>query len=224
MELTNEYEVAASVDTLWDVLNDVERVAPFVPGFELQEVDGETYRGTIKIKVGAITASYNAEIEVLERNRDERRVVMEMKGRERRGPGSVHAQVTSRLQPAGAATKIRLDTEVQVTGRVAQFGSGVLSDVSGTLLRQFVGRLEDDLRSSPAPAGSAAENGSAVPTPLGAAAAGAGNGDRPAASASGDNVLDVGAVAGRAVLKRAAPVLAAGAMIAVALYLSRTRR
>lgn len=210
MELNNEYEVAASADTLWDVLNDVERVAPFVPGFDLQEVDGETYRGTIKIKVGAITASYNAEIEMLERDPAQRRVVMEISGRERRGPGSVHAKVTSQLEQSDSKAKIRLTTDVQVTGRVAQFGSGVLADVSGTLLRQFVSRLEEDLRAP------AAADGAPVPDSPG--------GVPPAEPAAGDDVLDIGAAAGPVLLKRVAPALAVGLAIAIVSYLAGRRR
>lgn len=207
MELSSEYEVAASADTLWEVLNDVERIAPFVPGFDLQEIDGETYRGTIKIKVGAITVSYNAEIEVLERDAAGRRVVMEVAGRERRGPGSVNARVTSTLQPQGAATRIVLATDVHVTGKVAQFGSGVLADVSASLLRQFVTNLEGDLRSGPA--SSEAASGGAGGSPR----------SRPA-----DDVLDVGAVAGPVLLKRAAPAVLAGVVMGLLGYLVGRRR
>jgi carbon monoxide dehydrogenase subunit G len=222
MQLNSEYDVAATADALWPVLNDVERVAPFVPGFELVEADGETYRGTIKVKVGAITVSYNAEIEVLERDERERRVVMEVSGRERRGPGSVHARVTSTLEPRGEATRIALVTDVQVTGRVAQFGSGVLGDVSASLLRQFVGELERDL-TAPAPV-----NGSATVADVAAtsrpAASATGSAARPAASARRSDVLDIGAVAGPVLARRLAPAVAAGIGLFAIGYLAGRRR
>lgn len=225
MELKNGYDVAASVDTLWDVLNDVERIAPFVPGFDLQEVDGDTYRGTIKVKAGAISVSYNAEIEVIERDAAARRVVMEVSGRERRGPGSVNAKVTSSLAPAGERTRIELLTEVQVTGKVAQFGSGVLSDVSDALVGQFVSRLEEHLADTGAAAAAAPANGGAP-----AAVQPSVSGPRPAARPSSqgdDDVVDIGAVAGPAMLRRMAPAAAAVAVPLVALLaylLGRARR
>jgi carbon monoxide dehydrogenase subunit G len=217
MELKNQYEIGAPVDTLWDVLNDVERIAPFVPGFALAEVDGDTYRGTIKIKVGAITVSYNAEIEVLERDEAAKRVVMEVSGRERRGPGSVHAKVTSLLHPRDERTQIALVTEVQVTGKVAQFGSGVLSDVSASLLGQFVKGLEEELQpSGAAPAaganGAAAANGTTV------------TGAAPAPERRAPDVLDIGSVAGPALAKRALPALVAGLLMGVVGYVVGRRQ
>ena len=197
MLLTNEYEVAAPVDTLWELLNDVERIAPYVPGFELTEVEGDTYRGTIKVKVGAVTVSYNAEIEVLERDAAAKVVVMEVAGRERRGPGSVNAKVTSRLSPAPAGASIALETDVEVTGKVAQFGSGVLGDVSSALLARFVKGLEGHLGEA-------------------AAAPANGNGAAPAAAPrprpERDDVVDIGAVAGKAMMARVGVPAAAGAL------------
>lgn len=208
MQLTNEYEVAASIDALWELLNDVERIAPFVPGFTLEEAQGDTYRGTIKVKVGAVTVSYNAEIEVLERDAEQRRVIMDVSGRERRGPGSMHAVVTSQLSATPSGSRIALDTDVEVTGRVAQFGSGVLGDVSATLLARFVEGLEDHLAegvTTPAPA--APSPGTAAPITNGAATA-----PRAAPSPTPrSDVVDIGAVAGKAVLHRVAlPALAGG--------------
>jgi carbon monoxide dehydrogenase subunit G len=201
MELKNQYEVAGPAETLWDVLNDVERIAPFVPGFDLKEVEGDTYRGTIKVKVGAITVSYNAEIEVVERDADARRVVMEVSGRERRGPGSVNATVSSTLEPDGARTRIALTTDVQVTGKVAQFGGGVLADVSDALVGQFVRALEGHLQAGDAEHAGSAPGGvdgggpEREPAPSRASAAA-----KPPAS----DVLDNGAVAAPAMLKRMA--------------------
>lgn len=211
MQISNESSVRARLDELWGVLNDVERVAPYVPGFELQEVDGDVYRGTVKVKVGAVTIAYNAEIEMLERDVDAHRVVMAVSGRERRGPGSMDASVTSTLSPDGDATRIALSTELKVTGRVAQFGSGVLADVSGSLLKQFVAALEDGVVTAPASAG--------APTAPDSPAAQVPRPPRPAPTRpAGGDVIDITGVAGRSVAKRAAPLALAGTAIAVVFY------
>jgi len=212
MQITNSSSVHAPLETLWQVLNDVERVAPYVPGFELQEVDGDSYRGTIKVKVGAVTVAYNAEIEVLERDVEGRRVLMSVSGRERRGPGSMNASVTSVLSPAGESTEMSLTTDLQVTGRVAQFGSGVLADVSGSLLTQFVQALEQGLIATRAETSSEHVADSSASAPAAP----------PRAPVS--DVVDITAVAGWSVAKRIAPQAAAAVLIAVVFYLLGRRR
>jgi carbon monoxide dehydrogenase subunit G len=219
MQISNESSVHAPFETLWEVLNDIERVAPFVPGFALEEVEGDTYRGTVKIKVGAVTVAYNSEIEVLERDADVGRVVMAVSGRERRGPGSMNANVTSILTAEGDSTKIALTTELQVTGKVAQFGSGVLGDVSASLLNQFIAALEDGV------VGAQAATPELSPAAVSANAAGAPQSARkvaPASSAS--DVVDITAMAGRSLTKRAAPLALGGALIAAIFYALGRRR
>jgi carbon monoxide dehydrogenase subunit G len=192
MQLTDAFLVAAPAEVLWPVLNDIERVAPFVPGFVLEDVDGDTYRGTIKVKLGAITASYNAEIEVLERDAETRRVVFELAGRERRGPGTVKANVTSQLVPDDGSTRLELVTDVKVTGRVAQLGMGAMADVSHKLLGQFVTSIEQDLAGANG-AGAAA----AAPAPDATG--------RPPSPKTGEP-LDLGPVAGDLMRQRLVPV------------------
>jgi carbon monoxide dehydrogenase subunit G len=203
MQLTDAFDVAAPADVLWPLLNDVERIAPFVPGFVLEDVDGETYRGTIKVRLGAITASYNAEIDVLERDEAARRVVFELAGRERRGPGTVKANVTSQLVPNGDATRLDLVTDVHVTGRVAQLGMGAMADVSRKLIGQFVKSIEQHLAAEPAGDGAATR---AAPGGAGAA--------RPDAPPPAAEAVDLGAVAGDAMKERLLPV--AGLLFAAA--------
>ncbi len=207
MEIVNHTSVNAPLETLWDVLEDVERVSPYIPGFELQEVDGDVYRGTVKVKLGAVTVAYNAEIEVLRRDADTRTVTMEISGRERRGPGSVHATVLSQLAPQNGATAISMTTDLRLTGRVAQLGGGVIQDVSQRLLRQFAAALEEGV--APRPAVEAHADGAEQPA-----------GSPRAAVAP----VDLTAAAGGAALRRLGPFAALLLAAAVVSYRLGRRR
>ncbi|MEZ5143638.1 MAG: SRPBCC family protein [Acidimicrobiales bacterium] len=150
MELSNEFEVGVGIDEAWDVLTDLERIAPCLPGATLKEVvevDGVThYHGTVKVKVGPIQATYKGEAHLVEEDRDSGRVLLVAAGREARGQGtasaSISAQLTERPGDDGPCTQVSLVTDLSVTGKVAQFGRGVLSDVSAKLLGTFVENLE----------------------------------------------------------------------------------
>jgi carbon monoxide dehydrogenase subunit G len=142
MELTNEFEVAVPVETAWAVLIDVERIAPCLPGAQLREVEGDEYRGAVKIKVGPITTSYDGALRFIELDQKGHRAVLKAEGRETRGQGNVSAVITATMSPSGTGTKVTVDTDLSITGKVAQFGRGVLADVSSKLLDQFVTNLE----------------------------------------------------------------------------------
>jgi uncharacterized protein len=142
MELTNDFEVAVPVDEAWTVLTDIERIAPCMPGAQLQEVEGDEYRGIVKVKVGPITAQYKGTATFVEKDDDKHVAVLKADGRDTRGQGNANAVITARLEPAGDATKVSVNTDLTVTGKVAQFGRGVLADVSAKLLDQFVENLE----------------------------------------------------------------------------------
>jgi len=142
MELTNEFEVSVPVEQAWRVLTDVERIAPCLPGAQLQEVEGEEYRGIVKVKVGPITAQYKGTALFVEKNDDAHRAVLSATGRDTRGQGNAAAVVTAQLEPAGTGTRVTVTTDLTITGKVAQFGRGVLADVSSKLLGQFVENLE----------------------------------------------------------------------------------
>jgi carbon monoxide dehydrogenase subunit G len=142
MELTNEFRVDASPDTTWSVLTDLERIAPCMPGAQLQEVEGERYRGVVKVKVGPITAQYKGTTTFLERDEAARRAVLKADGRETRGQGSASATITVTLQPDGNGTTVTVLTDLRITGKVAQFGRGVIADISADLLARFVESLE----------------------------------------------------------------------------------
>ncbi|MFZ6005249.1 MAG: SRPBCC domain-containing protein [Actinomycetota bacterium] len=142
MELTNEFRVALPVERAWAVLTDVERIAPCMPGAQLQEIEGDEYRGVVKIKVGPITAQYKGQATFLEQDETRHVAVLRAEGRETRGQGNASATITATLAPEGDGTAVSVVTDLTVTGRVAQFGRGVLADVSAKLLDQFVDCLE----------------------------------------------------------------------------------
>ena len=152
MELTNEFHVSVPVERAWAVLTDVERIAPCMPGAELHEVEGDEYRGVVKVKVGPITAQYKGTATFVERDDDAHRAVLRAEGRDTRGQGNANATVTATLQPDGDGTRVEVVTDLAVTGKVAQFGRGVLADVSAKLLGQFVERLETDVLNGEEPA------------------------------------------------------------------------
>lgn len=150
MELTNEFTVEVPVEEAWAILTDVERIAPCMPGAQLQEVEGDEYRGVVKVKVGPVTAEYRGKATFVERDETAHRAVLRAEGRESRGQGNANATITAVLEAVGGSTKVSVGTDLTITGRVAQFGRGVLADVSNKLLGQFVDSLEATVLSGPA--------------------------------------------------------------------------
>ena len=151
MKIEDQFRVAVPVETAWTVFLDVERIAPCMPGAQLEEVEGDEYRGVVKVKVGPITAQYKGAARILEADEAARRIVIKAEGRDTRGQGNASATVTVLLAADGAdATQVSVDTDLNVTGKVAQFGRGVLADVSGKLLGQFVTCLEAKILSGDA--------------------------------------------------------------------------
>jgi carbon monoxide dehydrogenase subunit G len=232
MELSNEFRVGVSVPEAWKVLTDVERIAPMLPGAQLQEVEGDEYRGVVKVKVGPISAQYKGQATFVERDEDAGRVVLKASGRDTRGQGNASALITATMLPDGDGTKVSVVTDLTITGKVAQFGRGVLAEVSAKLIGQFVNSLEADLAASGEPAqttevaGNGAGPESETTTTEGSVA---GNG---AATAGGVRVIsgpdaepvDLMAVGGGSVMKRLGPVLVAGVVILVVLALRRRLR
>jgi carbon monoxide dehydrogenase subunit G len=161
MEITDSFRVSAPIEQTWGVLLDLERIAPCMPGAQLQEVEGDEYRGIVKVKVGPITAQYKGAARLAEVDEPNRRVVLDAQGRDTRGQGNAKALITVQMAEEGGGTKVDVHTDLQITGKVAQFGRGVLADVSTKLLGQFVERLETDVLSG-GPAEVAAEG--AAPT------------------------------------------------------------
>lgn len=246
MELINEFDVSVPIDTAWSVLTDVERIAPCLPGAQLQEIEGEEYRGIVKVKVGPITAQYKGRATFLEMDREAHRLVLDAAGRDTRGAGNASAIITAQLEASGSGTHVTVTTDLTVTGKVAQFGRGVLADVSAKILTQFVDNLEQtvlvDVDASAAghepsdgadgaePAAASAvagtEAASAATDPLAQGS--------PAAATSAPAVrkidqpepeaIDLLESAGTPVLKRAVPVLGVAVAALIVWRLLRRRR
>ena len=210
MELTNEFRVSVPVDEAWSVLTDLERIAPCMPGAELQEVEGDEYRGVVKIKVGPITAQYKGRASFQSLDADEHKAVLKAEGRDTRGQGNASATVTAELQAEGSGTSVRITTDLNVTGKVAQFGRGVLADVSAKLLAQFVSQLETDVLSGASPTPAASAPGTEPPAAAEAPAAAA-PGAAPAPAPSGTEEGAALVAAENGTVKTAAPESANGA-------------
>jgi carbon monoxide dehydrogenase subunit G len=221
MELTNEFTVGVPVDEAWKVLTDVERIAPCLPGAELQEVEGDEYRGVVKIKVGPITAQYKGVARFQERDEAGHKVVLKAEGRDTRGQGNASALITATLVPQGDRTKVTVVTDLTISGKVAQFGRGVLPDVSAKLMDQFAKALDAEVSGggsgSSAPAADLSDEGEpAAPV-------------APAAPATGPRRIEskpaepisVGSMVSATMKRRVAGV---GSTVVVLLWLMRRRR
>ena len=145
MELKSEFRVGIPVEQAWSTLTDVEFIAPCMPGAQLTEVDGDEFKGGVKIKVGPITAQYKGAAKFVELDEANRRIVLEASGRDSRGAGNAAAEVTAEMTPDGDGTVVSIATDLKVTGKVAQFGRGVMADVTEKLIGQFVDSLEQKL-------------------------------------------------------------------------------
>ncbi|BCQ10898.1 carbon monoxide dehydrogenase subunit G [Mycobacterium heckeshornense] len=145
MEFNNEFRVAVPAAKTWEVLTDVERVAPCLPGATVLSVDGDEFTGTVKVKVGPITVSYQGVACFQEKDAAARRLVLKATGKETRGSGSAAALVTAQLKDEGEASRVLITTDLTISGKAAQFGRGVLADVATNLVGQFAKRLEAEL-------------------------------------------------------------------------------
>ncbi len=185
MELTNEFRVSVPVEDAWGVLTDVERIAPCLPGAQLQEIEGEEYRGVVKVKVGPITAQYKGKATFVEKDDTAHKAVLRAEGRDTRGQGNANATITATLVPEGSGTKVKVVTDLAITGRAAQFGRGVMADVSTKLLGQFVSCLEKNVLGAPGETAAAASEAppQQAPAEVGASREGAAAGATASAPA-----------------------------------------
>ena len=165
MELSNEFTVDVPVKEAWVLLTDVERIAPCMPGAQLTEVEGDEYRGVVKVKVGPITAQYKGQATFVDRDEATHVAVLRAEGRETRGQGHAAATITAALVADGDGTAVSVVTDLTVTGRVAQFGRGVLAEVSAKLLDQFVESLEAMVLADGAVSEAAKSEAAAKPEP-----------------------------------------------------------
>jgi carbon monoxide dehydrogenase subunit G len=220
MELMNEFHVSVPIDVAWAVLTDLERVAPCMPGAELQEVEGDEYRGIVKVKVGPITAQYKGTAKFVEKDDDQHRAVLLAEGRDTRGQGNASATVTATAISDNDGTTVSIVTELTITGKVAQFGRSVMADVSTKMLGEFADRLEADVLSQ----GSASGASQAIDESESKDTVTAQGSDTPSVRtihSTPAEPVDLLGTAGPSILKRVAPLVA---MVSVVLLWWRRRR
>jgi carbon monoxide dehydrogenase subunit G len=228
MELEHSFAVPIPPDEAWDVLLDVDRVAPCMPGASLDSVEGDEIKGRIKVKLGPISMTYAGTARFTERDRDAGVVTLEASGKETRGAGTAAATIRSELHGEGGQTTVTVHTSLNVTGKPAQFGRGVMAEVSAKLIGVFAGNLADMLANEN---GAGPEPAAPEPALQASVQAGPATGDRapapaPApARAPDEQTLNLLSVAGLPVLKRiAAPAGALLAVLAVVLVWRRRRQ
>jgi uncharacterized protein len=215
MELNHHFTVNVPVAEAWKILTNVELIAPCLPGAQLQEVEGDTYRGVVKVKVGPIQAQFKGQASFLERNDVDHKAVLKGEGRDTGGKGNASALITAQLTSISAtSTKVEVNTDLAITGKVAQFGRGAMADISDKLLAQFSENLNTLI--SEIPSDTAAEPAVAEVEEVAAPSASAEPVVRKidAPEAAPINLLDA---AGSTMLKRALPVVAGIAVLVVIL-------
>jgi carbon monoxide dehydrogenase subunit G len=244
MRFEHEFTVPVPVEQAWAVLLDVERVAPCLPGAVLDTVEGDSFTGRLKVKVGPITVTYRGSAAFEDVDKDTHTAVLKASGKEARGPGTAAAAVTVRLSPEGTGTRAAVETSFTVTGRPAQFGRGVMAEVGTRLIDRFAAGLSDLLGEGSAgepAAGSGADGGpSGNVQPLRRLAAVPSPGETPAQEAQearrqdvhpagttrtsltpDEEALDLLEVAGVPLLRRLAPAAAVLAGLALLAWLVR---
>jgi len=150
MKINNEFTVVAPIEQAWDTMLNLERIAPCLPGAAIQEEKDEgEYDGTMKVKIGPITANYKGTVKFEEVDEDNHRAVLQATGRDARGQGTASATIVSTLQEEGEGTKVSVETDMKLTGRAAQFGRGIAQDVATKMLDQFASCLEEEITGGP---------------------------------------------------------------------------
>jgi carbon monoxide dehydrogenase subunit G len=215
MELNHHFTVNVPVAEAWKILTNVELIAPCLPGAQLQEVEGDTYRGVVKVKVGPIQAQFKGQASFLERNDVDHKAVLKGEGRDTGGKGNASALITAQLTSISAtSTKVEVNTDLAITGKVAQFGRGAMADISDKLLAQFSENLNTLISEIPSDAATepAVAEVEEVAAPSASAEPVVRKIDAPEAAPI--NLLDA---AGSTMLKRALPVVAGIAVLVVIL-------
>ena len=212
MKLENEFRVSVPIDRAWEVLTDIPLITPCLPGATLTDHDADEYKGKIKIKVGPVTADYSGSAVFVQRDEAARHVEISASGRDSRGSGNASATITADMTTDGDGTKVSITTDLKISGKVAQFGKGMIAEVSGKLIDQFVDCIEQELLGEAIIDEVAAESATAP----GAAAAPA----RPRPQQA--ETLDLMEYAGNSVYKRLIPIAAViAALIVLRLLLKR---
>jgi len=245
MKLENDFTVPASIDEAWALMLDVPRVAPCLPGATVEPETDEhgSYKGTMKIKIGPITAQYKGTVKIQEADEAARTVAMRAQAKDARGQGSASATITSTMEETSEGTKVSVVTDMRVTGPAAQFGRGVMQDVSAKLMKRFADCLAEQLSGGTAESEAEAVEEKPTDTPktedagVPSASSGVSSAETetkvPDASSGtptaktppprqAEDVLDLGEAAGGAVLKRALPLV--GGVVALLVLIRLIRR
>jgi hypothetical protein len=234
-QLVNEFTVNRPIEEAWPLITDVERIAPCMPGAELQEVEGETYRGVVKIKLGAISSQFKGEAHFVEHDNENFRAVIKAAGRDTGGRGNASAEITAQAESLSpTSTRVSVTTDLHITGKVAQFGRGIMGDVSAKLMAQFSDNLNEMLDQevlTASPNGDEPNGGEADESREDGAETDGGSDDDGANGEDAPQVrkidgpakdpIDLMEVGGSSVVKRAAPALLA--LLILFLILRRRR-
>jgi uncharacterized protein len=209
MDLNHQFEVPVPVEEAWKILTDVERIAPCLPGAELQEVEGDTYRGVVKVKVGPIQAQFKGQASFVERDDSAHKAVLKGEGRDTGGKGNASAVITAQLSALSPTnTECKVHTDLSITGKVAQFGRGAMADISEKILAQFVVNLNELIATQPSSSTAPAEV--TAPTTAPVSAEGVRKIEGPEAKP-----IDLLDAAGAPILKRALPVVVVVAAVVI---------
>jgi carbon monoxide dehydrogenase subunit G len=229
-QIVNEFTVNRPIEEAWPIICDVERIAPCLPGAQLEEIEGEVFRGRVKVKLGAVTTQFKGEAKFIERDDEAHTAKLHGKGRDTGGRGNAEADihaVAEALSPT--STKCTVTADLHITGKVAQFGRGIMGDVSKKLMDQFAGNLNTMLDEQSAetieePSAEPAEAPAPEPAETEATEAAATAPVEPSVrkiNGPAAEPIDMADMAGPALAKRAVPVIA---VILLLLFLLRRRR
>ena len=212
MDLNHEFIVNVPVNDAWVILTDLERIAPCLPGAQLTEVEGDTYRGQVKIKVGPIVAQFKGQASFVSRDDLAHRAMLKGEGRDTTGKGTASAIITAQLTSiTPTSTKCTVVTDLTISGKVAQFGRGALADVSDKLLKQFSENLNQLIASAPATTSAPAATTATAPTAVAAVSP-----EIRKIESAEVAPLDLLGTAGAPILKRAIPVVVALIVVVIA--------
>jgi uncharacterized protein len=221
MKIANEFTISVPVDDAWEVLTDLAQVVPLMPGAQLIGREGEDYLGKVKVKVGPVTSEFSGKAHFIDLDREHHTAVIDARGREARGTGNAAAVVTAQVHPDGNRSRVTVDTDLKIVGKLAQFGSGMLEQVSQKLLGQFVESLEAKLAGAATPAAEempipAPVTNGQTQAPVAAAA--------PVTAAAEPAPIDLLDLAGGGALKKYGPPVLIGLALVLVFLLARATR
>ncbi|MGX9889499.1 SRPBCC family protein [Streptomyces sp. NPDC002276] len=207
MKIDNEFSVGVPVERAWQALTDLEALAPCMPGAELTGVDGDVHRGKVRVKVGPMVSQFAGTARFVERDEAAHHAVISAAGKDMRGGGNASATVDARLRGEGTSTVVTVSTDLNISGRLAQFGSGMIKEISEKLFAQFVANVETQLLAN------------VEAQPLATQEAPTAETEPVSVAPPPAEPLNLMQVAGTSVYKRLIPAVVAAVVIAVVVYL-----